>query len=59
MRVLNSTKLSVLIFLTAGFLWTSRPSLAAAGTPIGPPVGAMRSLAIDPRDPRSLYAATI
>jgi len=58
MRVLDVAKLSVLIGLAAGFLWTCRPSLAAAGTPIGPPGGATRSLAIDPGDPRILYAGT-
>jgi photosystem II stability/assembly factor-like uncharacterized protein len=54
MRGLAGAKLLILL----AFLWASRPALAAEWTPIGPPGGAVRALAVDPVDPRIVYAGT-
>src|SRR6185369_8422050 len=54
MRGLAGAKLLILL----AFLWASRPSLAAAWAPVGPPGGVVQALVVDPSDPRILYAAS-
>jgi len=58
MRGLAGSKRLILFGLLA-FVWAFRPSLAAVWSPIGPPGGAVRALAVDPGDSRIVYAATV